>query len=663
MSADRERIRGILSYHTIAAPLWAPVGRRLAYVTTFPEFEPSRYRSTLWVVDLAGGQSRALVEQAEGASVPFAWSPDGASIACVLKAGEGQELRIVPVDGGEAHTLPVPEGVHGPILSDEFFATLEWSPDGTRLLYAAQEPAPEHAPDPAVDPRNDGEGYGEIQRVRLWVRDRTGANPPRPISSPGYHSGAARWSPDGSRIVFVSNRSGREEGLRHNWRQPFDLWTVAPDGGSEALLLRGPGPNLFPGWRPDGEQIAFLAGDRFGPHADVLNVHVVNADGRGRRALSAALDRCPDRLSAQAWLDSAGLALTFDDGARNVVKRVGLDGRVEDLRAPNHRDARPWEEAAGEARRPYIEHAAARPGGAELAWVAQGPNDPPEVQVVSLARGAVWQSAHNEAVRADGHRTQVETYPAAGGGVDHEVLVTRPARAAWGAPIILNPHGGPHSRSTLAYTPEWQVYAAHGFVVVAPNYRGSAGYGRAFLDGDRLDLGGADFSDCLAALDRALAEERQGAPAAAASWRQFIVGSSYGGFLTAWAVGHATRFRAAVAINAVVNAESLFGQTDIPGWVRWEFGGAPQDARAAIRAGSPLTHVGPHVTTPTLVLHSEADRRVPLAQGLELVRALREAGVPTQFVRYPREGHRIHEPAHRVDVLARVIEWFQTYGA
>ena len=191
----------------------------------------------------------------------------------------------------------------------------------------------------------------------------------------------------------------------------------------------------------------------------------------------------------------------------------------------------------------------------------------------------------------------------------------------------------------------------HGFAVVQPNFRGSHGYGIDFVLADRMDLGGGDYADCLAALDSWLAMSGcDGVP-------EFVTGTSYGGYLTAWAVGHTRRFVAAVAVNAVTNVESFFGQTDIPSWVYWEFGGSPLEQRELIRDRSPVQHLA-SVTTPTLVVHSEEDRRVPIAQGLELHALLQAAGVATGFVRYPREYHRISEPAHRVDLISRTLDWF-----
>jgi dipeptidyl aminopeptidase/acylaminoacyl peptidase len=220
--------------------------------------------------------------------------------------------------------------------------------------------------------------------------------------------------------------------------------------------------------------------------------------------------------------------------------------------------------------------------------------------------------------------------------------------------LILYPHGGPHSRTVSGFDFTTQVFAARGYAVFQPNFRGSAGYGQAFIDADRHDFGGGDMRDILTGIDDLV---RQGLVDAD---RQFAYGISYGGFLTCWLVGHTQRFRAAVAQNAVTDLDVMWGLSDIPSWTEWEFGGRPWEVSQAMRAHSPLTYAA-SVRTPTLVLHSREDRRCPLPMGLMFHKALQASGVETQMVIYPGEGHGIRQPRHREDVLRRTLAWFQAH--
>jgi len=143
--------------------------------------------------------------------------------------------------------------------------------------------------------------------------------------------------------------------------------------------------------------------------------------------------------------------------------------------------------------------------------------------------------------------------------------------------------------------------------------------------------------------------------------RQFVYGSSYGGFTTTWLVGHTRQFKAAVAVNAVTDLSMMWALSDLRSWVEWEFGGRPWEVAQALRRHSPLTYAA-EVRTPTLILHSREDRRCPLPMGQAFHRALEQAGVPTEMVIYPGEGHPIKTPRHREDVFRRVLAWFERYG-
>ena len=199
-----------------------------------------------------------------------------------------------------------------------------------------------------------------------------------------------------------------------------------------------------------------------------------------------------------------------------------------------------------------------------------------------------------------------------------------------------------------------QVLAAHGYAVLQPNFRGSAGYGQKFIDADRGDLGGGDMRDCVAGIDELIRQKLVDKE------RQFVYGTSYGGFMTCGLVGHTNRFRAAVAQNAVTDLNMMWSLSDIPSWTQWEFGGAPWEVPDAMRLCSPLTHVA-KVQTPTLILHARDDRRCPLPMGMAFHKALVARKVATQMVIYPDEGHGIRQLRHREDILRRMLAWFEKH--
>ena len=199
-----------------------------------------------------------------------------------------------------------------------------------------------------------------------------------------------------------------------------------------------------------------------------------------------------------------------------------------------------------------------------------------------------------------------------------------------------------------------QIFAAQGYAVFQPNFRGSEGYGQKFIDADRFDFGGGDMRDILTGIDHLIREKIVDRD------RQFVYGTSYGGFMTCWLVGHTNQFRAAVAQNAVTELNVFWGLGDLQSWTEWEFGGRPWEVPAAMHKHSPQTYSA-NVRTPTLILHSREDRRCPMPMGKMFYEALRARRVPTQMVIYPGEGHGIRQPRHRDDVLRRALAWFRRY--
>ena len=217
--------------------------------------------------------------------------------------------------------------------------------------------------------------------------------------------------------------------------------------------------------------------------------------------------------------------------------------------------------------------------------------------------------------------------------------------------LLVWPHGGPHSRAVMPSTFDVQIFAMHGFAVLQPMYRGSAGYGLKFLEADRNDYGGGDVRDILSGIEHVIGlgiADRD---------RQFLFGTSYGGFLTATLIGQTRQFRAAVMQNAVVDLSLAWHLSDVRSWSEWDMGGKPWEVPERYRDRSPLTFAA-RVRTPTLIQHALHDVRVPIANGSMFHRVLVTNGVDTEMVVYPDEGHTIRQLPHREDVLRRALDWF-----
>jgi dipeptidyl aminopeptidase/acylaminoacyl peptidase len=236
-----------------------------------------------------------------------------------------------------------------------------------------------------------------------------------------------------------------------------------------------------------------------------------------------------------------------------------------------------------------------------------------------------------------------------------EGILTLPPGLAKGTrpPLWVFPHGGPDDVSQLGFFGWERFLAARGYAVLRPNYRGSTGYGHGFYAANRGRLGEIEFLDIEAGVDALVAAGRVDGD------RLFYGSWSWGGYLTAWTIGHTQRYRAAVAGAAVVDVVTQYVLSDINHGVsaEWEFRGSPWTAPERFDGSNPMRHLS-KARTPTLVLHGQADERVPFSQGQILHRALKDLGIEVEFLAYPREPHGFQEPAHAVHMLDAWADWF-----
>jgi dipeptidyl aminopeptidase/acylaminoacyl peptidase len=242
---------------------------------------------------------------------------------------------------------------------------------------------------------------------------------------------------------------------------------------------------------------------------------------------------------------------------------------------------------------------------------------------------------------------------------DIEAFLTRPV--GWTPehkyPLVLNIHGGPHGQQGQAINTRNQIYAAHGYAVLMVNYRGSTGYGQQFADGVFRDQDGGEAMDVLYGVNAALRRY---------PWidrdRLGIEGVSYGGQLTNWLITQTGIFKAAIPIAGISNFISYNYMTYYNQYEAMEWGAYPHQGNLmdVLWERSPLKHVA-KVSTPTLLMHGENDPDVPIAEAEQMYIALKDVGVETVFVRYPREGHGLAEPKHQVDSIQRAFEWYDRH--
>src|SRR5438552_2235867 len=464
--------------------------------------------------------------------------------------------------------------------------------------------------------------------VYLYAVGGAGQQAARWVETP---ASAPAWSPDGRWLAFASSRSGKR-----------DVWRVALDGsgGAERLTdVTGEGELGEFRWSPDGRRMAFVLTDPPVPVRDArvvgegqrfARLYLVDVAGDAAGRVARLLTPQDVQVGGHVGAGMSGPAFDWSpDGAAIAFSHSPSPAGDDWVRA----DVSVVDVATGRTRSLVATPAAE--GGAAWSpdgrWVAVTVSDAPATYALTFR--VVLVSPVNGAV-----------HPLA------ESFDRRPAIVGWtgdARAVVISEVRGTVSRLSA-------VPASAGFAVLRPNVRGSSGYGREFRYANLRDWGGGDFRDAMAGID-ALVQR-----GVADSDRLGVMGWSYGGYLTAFAITQTTRFRAASVGAGITNLVSYVGVADIPGFIGSYFGGEFWDAPKLWQDRSAVFRVKA-VTTPTLIQHGENDLRVPISQGYELYTALKRRHVPVTMVVYPRQGHGVGEPRLQLDVMRRNLEWFERW--
>lgn len=610
----------------------SPDGRRVAFVKRVPRAQhdgPSTMVRALFVVDAGKGAPRQFTFEPDAASAP-AWSPDGQQIAFIgrRKGDAAAQIYVVAADGGNARPLT---------KLKSSVRELQWSPDGRSLAYTT-DVAPTEQEQAAQDVGRD-HVVGDVEGTRrqLFVMPIDG-DEAKAITPRDFHVERVRWSPKGDAFALVGGERADVDGTM----MYGGVYRVAAAGGKPTRLCDTAGKLGELAWSPDGRTIAFLgASDIHDPTAGV--VFVVPASGGTARGLTAEYAGTGQWLE---FIDDATLAVMANEDTGVALLRVSLrDGK----------------RSRAIAKTPIC-HGADLVRGV-FACSGEGPTHPPELFVGKLGGAALQRRTHSnpQLDRVLLGEQSVLRWKAAD-GLALAGIVTMPVGHRKGErhPLVVMPHGGPEGVSQQGWNTRSgypvQLFAANGYVVFEPNYRGSSGRGVAFGKADHGDLGGKEFDDVLAGVDELV---RQGV---VDGDRVGMGGWSYGGYFSGLAATqHSPRFRAAMVGAAITNWMSFTGTSEIEhenSLVHWNLW--PYDQPELVWSRSPMAHTKQSKTA-TLIVHGSSDTRVPPEQAKELYRALRHAGTTTEVVFYPREGHGLGEREHQLDFMHRFLAWFDRH--
>ncbi len=636
-----------LDWERVGDPRISPDGRRVVYTRSWVDKMNDRWESEIWMVNADGSRSRQLVD----GSSPR-WSPDGTRLAFLDRDDDDNTQIFVRWMDDEGAVSQVTRLTESP-------SNLEWSPDGRQLVFTMRVPAEESSsnnwaislPRPegakwTANPRiverlvyrGDRRGYLEesFQQILLVPAD---GGTPRQLTHGDMNHGAPTWMPDGTGLLF----SGLlEEDAEYRW-QESEIYRLDVATGEITQATSRKGPDRRPLPSPDGRYIAYVGHDTTTMDYIESALYVMNADGSAARALTAEMDRTP---GAMFWAPN-GRGIYFNvraDGYANV-HYASLDGEVRQI--TEGRQLLVISDVSRNGRAVGLREGAQEPGEV-ITFALDGPDRPTRLTRVNddVLHG----------IRL-GEVEEIWTQSFDGLPIHGWVIKPPDFDPAKKYPMMLVIHGGPHGMYDGGFNFGWQNHAAHGYVVLYTNPRGSSGYGSEFGNAIQYAYPGDDYHDLMASVDdvisRGYIDEEN----------LFVYGCSGGGVLTAWVVGHTDRFRAASSNCPVVNWFSFVGQVD-GNYLRWyaDFEKFPwEDPSEHIRR-SPLMYAG-NVTTPTMLMTGVLDMRTPISQTEQFYQALKAQRKPTAMIRFEDEWHGTSsKPSNFLRTQLYLRKWFERWG-
>ncbi len=647
-----------------------PSGERVAFVRKIAD-GPGTYKTEIWIAFADGAHRPRRLSSGPRDRSPR-WSPTGNALAFVREEDRG--IPQIMIAGLRGNTIMAAKRMTK--LSASSIGELRWSPSGDRIAFALRETDPCRTPAAAKarenekrstpplvvdDPwyRLDGDGIFGSARFRLMVL--TVANRRVRELALGDTLGmfSFDWSPDGKSIAATVNRSKRA--LFEPWKS--ELVICDAQGGSIKAIASIPdGPKGAVSWSPDGTKLAFAGrtGKTEMYATENLGLFVHDLETKTTRNLLAASDFCLMSATLSDTVDAAFAAwFRWMPGGESLLMRIGwhgsghiasanLRGKMIALHTP-----------------PGCEHlpSTLSRDGTRVALVRTAPTEMPEVCIAEVAgrEFPIRQLTNLNTALCDelnlAHPEEAWTTAKDGASVHYWVM--RPpagGRAKSRTPAVLEVHGGPHAQYGWPFFLEFQLLAAAGITVYYGNPRGSKGYGRASCSTIHGKWGTKDWVD-IQAITQAMSRDR-----AIDKNRIGIMGGSYGGYMTLWAVGHSNSYCGAISDRCVSNIVSHNGNSDFPEIPGMYWKGSAYAKPAAMWKSSPIASFS-RVRTPMMLIHSEGDLRCNIEQSEQVHTALAAQDVPVRFIRYPREtSHgmsRMGPPDLRIHRLREILAWWK----
>lgn len=625
----------------ITDPQISPNGKTIAVIVSRANLKEDRWDTEIDFVDVASHRLRVMTHD-RAAIGSVKWSPAGDRIAYVAQdADKKGQIFILPVDGGDSMQI-----TH----SKTSIEVLAWKPDGSALAYSAPDDVPEKKDEAKFE---DGFEVGNnnytvraaAMPVHLWMVPAAGGDAKRLTSGawslsvslpPAGPPSQIAFTPDGKSLLFVKAESPITGDAVSNRLAMLDVAT----GAVHTLTGTVAAPESDPKLSPDGTRVAYHY-PRDGNRQNASCAYVTALTGGPAADATAALDH---DIAGSEWMpDGRSLLVAANDGTRGAF----------------------WVQSpGGSATRLNLGDLSPSPGanvGADggIAFTASSPGGASELYYLAHAGDAAVQMTHLQTVTAGVELGRQETIRWKSDNFDVDGVLTYPPDYAAGRkyPLVLNIHGGPAAASLDTFSLPSQIFAAQGWLVFEPNYRGSDNEGNAFEKAIVEDAGAGPGRDVMAGLkaieSRGIVDET----------RIAVGGWSYGGYMTSWLIGnYPEAWKAAVAGAPVTDIVDQYTLSDNNVERAAHYGPSPfvGDNLKSYALQSPISYAW-RAKAPTLIMSDVGDWRVTTTQAYKLYHALRDNNVPVKFIAYPVPGHFPSDPIRTRDIFRRWTTWFAEY--
>ena len=639
----------------LSDPQLSADGKRVLFTRTTTVLESGKRNADIWFVPADGSSpARPLIAGDRSENTPRL-TPDGKRIAFISNRDGVSQVYVADADGRDVKPVTKLSGdVQGPLVI---------SPDSKKVAFVsdvfpqctdeecnkrtreAAEKDPVKARVLTALPYRHWDEWRTGVRHHVFVSDiDSGATrdvTPGDFDAPPhfYEDAAFTFSPDSRTLAFVSNRDGKDKEMISTNQ---DVWLVSVNGGDAKKVTTNPAADNTPVFSPDGKTLAIKSQRRAGFEADRWYLDLHDLAAGSKRTLFASTDISVDEFTYS--LDGRTIFFTaVEKGSANLYsvlvsggapKLVKKGGTISQIRA----------------------------GADFLVFSNSSLVSPPDIYRVAVdGSGSKKLTDDNASWLNQVAMPQYEslTVPGAGGASIQYWLIKPPNfDASKKYPTVFLIHGGPQGAWDDGWSYRWNpaLWAAQGWVIAAPNPRGSTGFGQKFVDEISQDWCGKVMVDLTAVFDTVVKlpyvdPQRTG-----------VAGASYGGYAVDWLIGHTDRFKAAVSHDGVFNLETMSLSSEELWFTDWESGGPPTSAAARRHFARCSPHLAAaNIKTPTLVITNELDFRVPVDQGLQLFTALRRNGVPSQALVFPDEGHWVLGALNSKRWHETVFKWMKEY--